>query len=180
MQVVEGREVVVSRTQGAAGGHGFTSRSFKPCDAQVAGSSEGERRFAFDQVGGARRRRCPPAAGACNPAAFSLPRGADGCLSPPTPNTTIPPRHPPAPSHSHRQAFGPEARQGVVYAAAAAPLVEAVLQGFNATVFAYGQTGCGKTHTMEGRGGGGDGEEEELGLIPSAFQHIFRRIQQGA
>lgn len=42
------------------------------------------------------------------------------------------------------QAFGPDARQEDVYAAAAAPLVDAVLQGFNATVFAYGQTGCGK------------------------------------
>lgn len=59
------------------------------------------------------------------------------------------------------QAFGPAARQEDVYAAAAAPLVEAVLQGFNATAFAYGQTGCGKVgggHVAgEGRGVGGAG-----------------------
>eukprot|EP01036_Dinobryon_divergens_P047078 gene47078-63049_t len=30
------------------------------------------------------------------------------------------------------------------------PLVESVLEGFNGTVFAYGQTGCGKTWTMQG------------------------------
>lgn len=30
------------------------------------------------------------------------------------------------------------------------PLVEAVLNGFNGTIFAYGQTGTGKTFTMEG------------------------------
>ena len=30
------------------------------------------------------------------------------------------------------------------------PLVHQVLQGYNCTVFAYGQTGTGKTHTMEG------------------------------
>ena len=30
------------------------------------------------------------------------------------------------------------------------PLVEGVLNGFNGTVFAYGQTGCGKSYTMMG------------------------------
>lgn len=30
------------------------------------------------------------------------------------------------------------------------PLVDSVLDGFNATVFAYGQSGSGKTHTMTG------------------------------
>ena len=30
------------------------------------------------------------------------------------------------------------------------PLVESVLRGFNGTIFAYGQTGTGKTYTMEG------------------------------
>ena len=73
------------------------------------------------------------------------------------------------------QAFGPDSRQEDVYAAAAAPLVEAALQGFSATVFAYGQTGCGKTHTMEGR----EQPAEERGVIPPAFDHIFREIQKG-
>ena len=41
------------------------------------------------------------------------------------------------------------------------------------TVFAYGQTGCGKTHTMEG------GEREDAGVIPRSFQHIFGRIAKG-
>ena len=31
------------------------------------------------------------------------------------------------------------------------PLIQAVMEGFNVTVFAYGQTGSGKTHTMEGQ-----------------------------
>lgn len=30
------------------------------------------------------------------------------------------------------------------------PLVEGVLNGYNGTVFAYGQTGCGKSYTMMG------------------------------
>jgi len=46
--------------------------------------------------------------------------------------------------------FGPEASQEDVYKNAAAPIVQAVLQGFNGTIFAYGQTGSGKTYAMEG------------------------------
>lgn len=30
------------------------------------------------------------------------------------------------------------------------PIIENVLEGYNGTIFAYGQTGTGKTHTMEG------------------------------
>lgn len=30
------------------------------------------------------------------------------------------------------------------------PLVESVTEGYNGTVFAYGQTGCGKSFTMQG------------------------------
>ena len=37
-----------------------------------------------------------------------------------------------------------------IYSATVRPLVETVLRGFNATVFAYGGTGAGKTHTMIG------------------------------
>jgi hypothetical protein len=47
--------------------------------------------------------------------------------------------------------FDEDSTQKEVYVATAAPLVESVLEGYNATVFAYGQTGCGKTWTMEVR-----------------------------
>ena len=39
----------------------------------------------------------------------------------------------------------------------AAPIVDAVVDGVNGTIFAYGQTGTGKTFTMEGGGSGGWG-----------------------
>ena len=42
------------------------------------------------------------------------------------------------------RAFGPEAGQAEVYEAMAAPLVESALAGYNATLFAFGQTGTGK------------------------------------
>ena len=43
-----------------------------------------------------------------------------------------------------------DAQQNTVYDEVAFPLVESMLQGYNCTIFAYGQTGCGKTHTMMG------------------------------
>lgn len=48
------------------------------------------------------------------------------------------------------RAFGPESKQSDVYEAVVAPLINEVLSGYNCTVFAYGQTGTGKTHTMIG------------------------------
>lgn len=45
--------------------------------------------------------------------------------------------------------FGEETSQAEVYESVA-PFVESVLHGYNATVFAYGQTGAGKTYTMMG------------------------------
>lgn len=54
------------------------------------------------------------------------------------------------------------------------PLVESVLQGYNGTIFAYGQTGTGKTYTMEGVAK----DPEKQGLIPRSFEHIFSHIAQ--
>lgn len=48
------------------------------------------------------------------------------------------------------QVFGPSAQQRDLYDQAIIPIVNEVLEGFNCTIFAYGQTGTGKTYTMEG------------------------------
>lgn len=48
------------------------------------------------------------------------------------------------------QVFGPSAKQKDLYDQAVVPIVNEVLEGFNCTIFAYGQTGTGKTYTMEG------------------------------
>lgn len=48
------------------------------------------------------------------------------------------------------QAFGPETGTEEVFVATTKPLIGAVLQAYNATVFAYGATGAGKTFTMIG------------------------------
>jgi hypothetical protein len=49
------------------------------------------------------------------------------------------------------QVYDDNSLQRVVYDEIAYPLVESVIEGYNGTIFAYGQTGCGKTFTMEVR-----------------------------
>ena len=49
------------------------------------------------------------------------------------------------------QVFGPQSQQKDLYDQAVVPIVNEVLEGFNCTIFAYGQTGTGKTYTMEAR-----------------------------
>lgn len=61
-----------------------------------------------------------------------------------------------------------------MYDECAFPLVESVLEGYNCTMFAYGQTGCGKTHTMMGV----PTNPDLRGIIPSCFAHIFGCIDQ--
>ncbi|CAI0471711.1 unnamed protein product [Linum tenue] len=75
---------------------------------------------------------------------------------------------------SFDKVFGPKAQQRSIYDQAIAPIVNEVLDGFNCTVFAYGQTGTGKTYTMEGgmRNKGGD-LPAEAGVIPRAVRQIF-------
>jgi hypothetical protein len=48
------------------------------------------------------------------------------------------------------QVVGPKSQQRSIYEHAVAPIVNDVLKGYNCTVFAFGQTGTGKTYTMEG------------------------------
>jgi kinesin family member 17 len=62
-----------------------------------------------------------------------------------------------------------DSQQQVVYDESAFPLVESVIEGYNGTIFAYGQTGCGKTHTMLG-------QADNPGIIPGCFKHIFGYI----
>eukprot|EP01063_Lacrimia_lanifica_P022483 TRINITY_DN3005_c0_g2_i1.p1 TRINITY_DN3005_c0_g2~~TRINITY_DN3005_c0_g2_i1.p1 ORF type:complete len:1541 (+),score=662.79 TRINITY_DN3005_c0_g2_i1:179-4801(+) len=52
------------------------------------------------------------------------------------------------------------------------PMVDSVLNGFNSTIFAYGQSGSGKTYTMTG------GNEHAMGLIPRSFTYIFDHIRE--
>ncbi|XP_041261542.1 kinesin-like protein KIF3C [Onychostruthus taczanowskii] len=70
--------------------------------------------------------------------------------------------------------YDASSKQADLYDETVRPLIDSVLQGFNGTVFAYGQTGTGKTYTMQGAWA----EPEKRGIIPSAFEHIFTHISR--
>ncbi|XP_062964378.1 centromere-associated protein E isoform X2 [Cynocephalus volans] len=58
-----------------------------------------------------------------------------------------------------------------VYEEIAAPIIDSAIQGYNGTIFAYGQTASGKTYTMMG-------SEDSLGVIPRAIHDIFQKIKK--
>ena len=83
--------------------------------------------------------------------------------------------------------FGPQSKQLDVYRAVVEPLITQVLQGYNCTVFAYGQTGTGKTFTMEGGDERDDPsvsweDDPTSGIIPRALAQLFDelKVQQEA
>ncbi|XP_034408835.1 kinesin heavy chain-like [Cyclopterus lumpus] len=66
----------------------------------------------------------------------------------------------------------PNTSQGQVYDQCAKQIVKDVLGGYNGTIFAYGQTSSGKTHTMEGK----LHDHQLMGIIPRIAQDIFDHI----
>ena len=63
--------------------------------------------------------------------------------------------------------------QSEVFTSTLKPVISDVLNGYESTVFAYGQTGTGKTHTMEGS----ITEEEDRGIIPRSAAAIFEQLK---
>ncbi len=63
------------------------------------------------------------------------------------------------------------ATQADVYHAAVQPIVEDVLNGYNGTIMAYGQTGAGKTYTLSSR------DPNAIGMMPRAAAAIFSAIE---
>ncbi|CAE6532320.1 unnamed protein product [Rhizoctonia solani] len=87
----------------------------------------------------------------------------------------------PAPTRTYPfdRVFGPEADQALVYHDIVAPVLEEVLNGYNCTVFAYGQTGTGKTYTMQGdlsptlTGN----PSADAGIIPRTLHKLFLHLE---
>jgi kinesin family protein 18/19 len=67
--------------------------------------------------------------------------------------------------------FDQNATQMEVYEGTTKGLLDSILEGYNATVFAYGATGCGKTHTITGT-------TKEPGIIFLTMQELFERIEE--
>uniref|UniRef100_A0A8C8R9C9 Kinesin family member 11 n=1 Tax=Pelusios castaneus TaxID=367368 RepID=A0A8C8R9C9_9SAUR len=76
--------------------------------------------------------------------------------------------------------FGAQAKQIEVYRNVVCPILDEVIMGYNCTVFAYGQTGTGKTFTMEGERSPNEEytwEEDPLaGIIPRTLHQIFEKL----
>jgi kinesin family protein 3/17 len=74
--------------------------------------------------------------------------------------------------------YGEDSKQNEVYDECAFGLVESVIEGYNGTMFAYGQTGCGKSHTMMGPLSSlePNGNPDERGIIPKSIRHIFESL----
>uniref|UniRef100_A0AAR2KIA7 Kinesin-like protein n=1 Tax=Pygocentrus nattereri TaxID=42514 RepID=A0AAR2KIA7_PYGNA len=76
--------------------------------------------------------------------------------------------------------FGPSAKQIDVYRSVVCPILDEVIMGYNCTIFAYGQTGTGKTFTMEGERSPNEEftwEEDPLaGIIPRTLHQIFEKL----
>ncbi|CAD7704940.1 unnamed protein product [Ostreobium quekettii] len=71
------------------------------------------------------------------------------------------------------------ATQEETYKTVGAPLVNAALEGYNATILAYGQTGSGKTYTMLGPEDYNIGDPDFKGIMPRALDHVFGELRRG-
>jgi kinesin family protein 3/17 len=74
--------------------------------------------------------------------------------------------------------YDPSATQNFLYENTAKPAVLSVLEGYNATMLAYGQTGTGKTYTMEGFKYSGC--DPQRGIVPRSMEQIFKYIEAGS
>ncbi|KXJ86619.1 P-loop containing nucleoside triphosphate hydrolase protein [Microdochium bolleyi] len=75
--------------------------------------------------------------------------------------------------------LGPDQANSAAYDAVVAPALPRVLAGHNFSVFAYGHSGSGKTHTIIGPGGGGNrdsGDDAEPGLCLAAARELFAAL----
>lgn len=72
--------------------------------------------------------------------------------------------------------FDPRHTQQQIFDDTALEIVDSVMDGFNGTIFAYGQTGAGKSHTMTGP----DPVSDQRGLLPRSFSHIFENLDKAS
>ncbi|CAH1784140.1 unnamed protein product [Owenia fusiformis] len=83
---------------------------------------------------------------------------------------------------NYDRVFGPNTKQISVYKEVVVPVIDEVLMGYNCTIFAYGQTGTGKTFTMEGERSNNmtcSWEEDPLaGIIPRSLHQLFERLNK--
>ncbi|XP_063625923.1 kinesin-like protein unc-104 [Cydia splendana] len=72
---------------------------------------------------------------------------------------------------SHNPSDPEFSSQVMVYKDIGEEMLQHAFDGYNICIFAYGQTGAGKSYTMMGR-------DEDQGIIPNICKDLFRRIRQ--
>ena len=87
-------------------------------------------------------------------------------------------RHAKTPGVKHEfrfnKVFEADATQDQVFETVAREITDSFIEGFNATMFAYGQTSSGKTHTIEG----GSRKFSDRGLIPRVLSYVYRSLEK--
>jgi kinesin family protein 4/21/27 len=88
---------------------------------------------------------------------------------------------------SYDKVLGPNCSQQQVFESCGIPeLIDKVAEGYHATIFAYGQTGAGKTFTMEGYSYSSNEnsapkpiieKSEKCGIIPRSINYLFEKIE---
>ncbi|KAL0359397.1 UNVERIFIED_CONTAM: Kinesin-like protein KIN-7K, chloroplastic [Sesamum angustifolium] len=86
-------------------------------------------------------------------------------------DTIVRNEHNPSIAYAYDRVFGPTTTTRHVYDVAAQYVVNGAMEGINGTIFAYGVTSSGKTHTMHG-------DQRSPGIIPLAVKDAFSIIQE--
>ncbi|XP_050056223.1 kinesin-like protein KLP2 [Aphis gossypii] len=67
--------------------------------------------------------------------------------------------------------FNENTSQSLIFETVAVPILDKFLAGMNCTIFTYGQTSSGKTHTMYGT-------KKDLGIIPRSLEYLFKYTEE--
>jgi len=82
-------------------------------------------------------------------------------------------------NYTYDKIFSSETDQKTIFNEIGLPLVKKFLAGYNSTIFAYGQTGAGKTHTIIGPLESlFDDKNENFGLIPNILNFLFEKKEE--
>ncbi|KAJ5807676.1 hypothetical protein N7447_011132 [Penicillium robsamsonii] len=81
-------------------------------------------------------------------------------------------------TYAFDKVFSPAADQTTVYEDVVVPVLDEMLAGYNCTIFAYGQTGTGKTYTMSGDMTDTLGIlSDDAGIIPRTLYALFHKLE---
>lgn len=81
-------------------------------------------------------------------------------------------------TYNFDRVFSPAADQSIVFDEVVKPILDEMISGFNCTIFAYGQTGTGKTYTMSGNMTEQFGMmSDDAGIIPRVLNGLFQKLE---